>query len=52
VRQRRHELQLAAEILGRRVYAEKPASVSGRFSEYWDSRRLAITETPEAFVVY
>lgn len=52
VQQRRHELQLAAEILGRRVYAEKPTSVSGRFADYWDSRQLAIAETPEAFVVY
>jgi CHAD domain-containing protein len=40
--QRRAELQLAANVLGRRVYAEKPGSVDLRFGEYWESRRLAL----------
>lgn len=40
--QRLSELRVAAEILGRRVYAERPSSLQARFGEYWDSRQLAI----------
>ncbi len=50
VRQRRWELEAAAEVLGRRIYAEKPAALTSRFAEYWDSRRLAIEA--ETVVVY
>lgn len=50
--QRRVELQTAAEILGRRVYAEKPASVSRRFGEYWEARQLAIGGSLDTIVVY
>lgn len=50
VRQRRWELETAAEVLGRRIYAEKPAALTSRFAEYWDSRRLAIEAT--SVVVY
>lgn len=42
--QRRREYQDAAEILGRRIYAERPASMSSRFGEYWDARLLSIRE--------
>ena len=52
VEQRRHELHLAAEILGRRVYAEKPAALVSRFGEYWDSRRQAIGASLDTLVVY
>lgn len=37
--QRRSDLQLAARILGRRVFAEKPTAVTRRFEAYWDSRQ-------------
>ena len=50
--QRRAELELAAEILGRRIYAEKPGSLTRRFAEYWGSRQLAISSAPDTLVVY
>lgn len=50
--QRRAELQTAAEVLGRRVYAEKPDSLSERFGEYWGSRQLAIASPLDTIVVY
>lgn len=50
--QRRSELQLAAELLGRRVYAEEPHSLVARFGEYWASRHIAISESPDTLVVY
>lgn len=52
VGQRRSELHTAAEILGRRVYAEKPGSLSHRFGEYWDSRQLANSKPLDTIVVY
>lgn len=51
-RQRQIELRVAAEILGRRVYAEKPASMTGRFAEYWDSRQMALGSHLDTIVVY
>jgi CHAD domain-containing protein len=50
--QRRSELQIAAEILGRRVYAEKPESLSHRFGEYWGARQMAIAGSLDTIVVY
>lgn len=50
--QRRAELQTAAEILGRRVYAEKPKSMSYRFGEYWGARKMAIGGSLDTIVVY
>lgn len=50
--QRRNELQIAAEILGRRVYAEKPDSVTARFGEYWGARKMAIEGSLDTIVVY
>jgi CHAD domain-containing protein len=50
--QRRGELQLAAEILGRRVYAEKPKSLSLRFGEYWDARKMVAAGSLETIAVY
>jgi CHAD domain-containing protein len=50
--QRRGELQVACEILGRRVYAEKPKSVSHRFGEYWGARQMAISSPLDTLVVY
>lgn len=50
--QRQAELRVAAEILGRRVYAEKPASFSGRLGEYWESRQLALTSHLDTIVAY
>lgn len=50
--QRRSELHIAAEILGRRVYAEKPGSLASRFGEYWESRQLAIGGALDTIVVY
>jgi CHAD domain len=35
--QRRSDVETAARILGRRIYAEKPDSLSSRFGAYWDS---------------
>jgi CHAD domain-containing protein len=43
-RQRQTELRHAADVLGRLVYAEKPASLRGRFGAYWESRRVATSE--------
>ncbi len=50
--QRRSELEVAAEILGRRVYAEKPKAFSHRFGEYWESRQLALGGSLDTIVVY
>lgn len=50
--QRRHELHIAAEILGRRVYADRPESVTHRFSEYWSARHMAIEGNLDTIVVY
>jgi len=50
--QRRGELQVAAEILGRRVYAEQPDALTARFGEYWDARQMALGETLDTIVVY
>lgn len=49
--QRRSELQVAAEILGRRIYAEKPKSLTWRFGEYWGARRMAIDGSLDTIVV-
>ena len=38
--QRRSDLQTASRILGRRVYAETPASLNTRFEAFWDSTHL------------
>jgi CHAD domain-containing protein len=43
--QRRSDLQTAARILGRRIYAEKPDAFSARLSSYWESMELARTTT-------
>ena len=50
--QRRSELRVAAEILGRRIYAEKPKSVNARFGEYWEARQMANTRSLDTIVVY
>lgn len=50
--QRRGELQVAAEILGRRVYAERPDSLTARFGEYWGARTMAMTGSLDTIVVY
>ncbi len=50
--QRRSELQIAAEILGRRVYAERPESLTHRFGEYWGARQMAIAGSLDTIVVY
>lgn len=50
--QRRSELQIAAEILGRRVYAESPDSLTGRFGEYWGARKMALAGSLDTIVVY
>lgn len=52
VTQRRAELQLAAEILGRRIYAESPETLRLRFGEYWESRQLALDLSLDTVVVY
>jgi hypothetical protein len=39
--QRRADLQTAARILGRRVFAEEPESLTGRLDAYWESREPA-----------
>jgi CHAD domain len=49
--QRRAELKVAAEILGRRVYAERPDWFQGRFGEYWESRQQALTSHLDTLVV-
>ncbi|MGH8947124.1 MAG: CHAD domain-containing protein [Acidimicrobiia bacterium] len=50
--QRRRELQFAAEVLGRRVYAENPVSLTARFGEYWESRSLALGAPVDTVFVY
>lgn len=50
--QRRRELQVAAEVLGRRVYAEQPGSLTARFGEYWESRNLALGTPLDTVFVY
>ena len=50
--QRRSELRLAAEILGRRVFAEKPGSLHHRFGEYWQARQLALNSPLDTLTVY
>ena len=50
--QRRTELHTAAEILGRRTYAEQPEPLQARFGEYWESRKLAMTGALDTIVVY
>ena len=52
VTQRRAELQLAAEILGRRVYAEPADSLRFRFGEYWDARQMALGLSLDTVVIY
>lgn len=49
---RRRELQTAAEVLGRRVFADKPGSLSGRFGEYWESRTLALGAPADTIFIY
>lgn len=51
-RQRRTELETAAEILGRRVYAEKPSALCFRFGEYWSARQMAVSGSFDTIVVY
>lgn len=36
--QRRSDLQVAARVLGRRVFTEDPESLTGRLEVYWESR--------------
>jgi hypothetical protein len=43
--QRRSDLQTAARILGRRIYAEKPEGFTARLSSYWESMEMARTTT-------
>jgi len=50
--QRRTELQTAAEILGRRIYAEKPSSFRHRFGEYWESRSMALNAPLDTLTLY
>jgi CHAD domain-containing protein len=50
--QRRRELQFAAEVLGRRVYAENPVSLTARFGEYWEARSLALGTPVDTVFVY
>jgi CHAD domain-containing protein len=50
--QRREELQTASEILGRRLYAEKPKALAARFGEYWGARNMAIGGSLDTIVVY
>lgn len=52
VGQRRSELRLAAEILGRRVYAENPGPFTARFGEYWESRQLALNTPFDTLTTY
>lgn len=37
--QRRSDLQTAARVLGRRVFAEEPQSLTGRLDVYWETRQ-------------
>lgn len=39
--QRRSDVETAARILGRRIYAERPNSLQGRFGAYWESMEEA-----------
>jgi len=39
--QRRSDLETASRILGRRIYAESPAALKGRFGAYWESMESA-----------
>lgn len=39
--QRRSDVETAARILGRRIYAESPAGLKGRFGAYWESMESA-----------
>ena len=41
--QRRSDLQTAARILGRRIYAEAPSAFAGRLGAYWESMELSRT---------
>lgn len=50
--QRQNELKVASEILGRRVYAEKPKALVFRFGEYWDAHKLATGGSLDTIVVY
>jgi len=50
--QRRSELQVASEILGRRVYAEKPKAMTSRFGEYWEARQMAVAGEFDTIAVY
>jgi CHAD domain-containing protein len=43
--QRRSDLQTAARILGRRIYAESPDAFTQRLGAYWESMELARTTT-------
>ncbi len=43
--QRRSDLQTAARILGRRIYAEKPDVFAARLGAYWESMELARVTT-------
>ena len=51
VSQRRSDLQTACRVLGKRIYAESPDSLSNRFAAYWESADLArsITLTSISF---
>lgn len=49
--QRRSDLRTAARVLGRRVFAEKPGSLTGRFGVYWESRDPASVVALEAVAV-
>ena len=52
ITQRRAELQVVAEVLGRRVYAEEPSSLEHRFGEYWESRKMALDAPLDTMTVY
>ncbi|MFO7299195.1 MAG: CHAD domain-containing protein [Actinomycetes bacterium] len=52
VTQRRTELKVASEILGRRVFAEQPDSFTHRFGEYWGARAQALTAGLETLSVH
>ncbi len=52
VTQRRAELRLASEILGRRIYADHPDAFHHRFGEYWTSRAQAVSSPLDTLVVY
>jgi CHAD domain-containing protein len=50
--QRRSELHVAGEILGRRIYAEKPKALSSRFGEYWGARELVLGSSLDTVAVH